>query len=178
MLYVVLKMSELKKMKCLLNSHTVTSKTFHCCATGHGFKESALPVSIINFQLHELVACREKYKPLISYCFHQKMKQTKTERICFRTLCMQHQLMKWHWKTIVNTDISSISVVLPLVFVWSIFSCVALWCSMLVMNGLSFSTLPYTHGFITFQSTAMLLKKILGKLYYSVYCDQREQRKG
>jgi len=45
---------------------------------------------------------------------------------------------------------------------------------MLVMNGLSFSTLPYTHGFITFQSKVVLLKKILGKLYYSVYCDQHK----
>jgi len=47
---------------------------------------------------------------------------------------------------------------------------------MLVMNGLSFSTLPCTHGFITFQSKVVLLKKILGKLYYSVYCDQHKRK--
>lgn len=87
---------------------------------------------------------------------------------------MQPQLMKWHWKTIVSIVTSSISVALLLVSVWSIFFCVAPWCSMLVMNGLSFFTLPYTHGFITFQSKVVLLKKILGKLYYSVYCDQHK----
>lgn len=87
---------------------------------------------------------------------------------------MQPQLMKWHWKTIVSIVISSISVALLLVSAWSIFFCVAPWCSMLVMNGLSFSTLPYIHGFIIFQSKVVLLKKILGKLYYSVHCDQHK----
>ena len=49
-----------EEMKCILNSHTWTPIVFLSCPTGHGFKESALPENIINFQLHGSVVCRKK----------------------------------------------------------------------------------------------------------------------
>lgn len=126
-----------------------------------------LLVLIINFQLQQWVARREKKYGFGKLVFTLvKWFIWKLKCFCFRILCMQPQQMKCHSKITANIVTSSISVVLLLVSVWSIFSCAALWCSMLVMNGLSFSTLPCARGFITFQSKAVLLKQISGKLYY------------